>query len=167
MLLKGVYIGLDFDGTVVTHEYPNMGKEVPHCIDTLKRIASEGGKLILITMRSGRSLAEAVDYLNDRDIPLYGINNNPQQQFYSRSPKIYANVYIDDAALGCPLIYSDLSDNAYVNWLEVQQYFFAKNGEKPIQSVLMEAPVYDEAPVYQPKKFLNFFTEMFARLGVE
>ncbi|MGI4749864.1 MAG: hypothetical protein ACRYFB_04455 [Janthinobacterium lividum] len=167
MCLKGIYIGLDFDGTVVTHDYPNMGNEVPHCIDTLKQITDAGGKLILITMRSGRSLTEAVAYLNDHDIPLYGINNNPQQHLYSKSPKIYANIYIDDAALGCPLISSELSDNAYVDWLQVQLYFFPKNGQKPLQSVLMEVPVYDEIPVDPPKKVLNFFTDMFSRLGFE
>jgi len=167
MCLKGVFIGLDFDGTVVTHEYPNMGKEVPHCIETLKRITDAGGKLILITMRSGKSLAEAVAYLNDRDVPLYGINSNPQQYLYSKSPKIYANIYIDDAALGCPLMNSALSDHAHVNWLEVEKYFFPKIGEKPVLSVLMNTPVYDEVPVYQPNKFMNFFTEIFSRLGLE
>ncbi|RYE36073.1 MAG: hypothetical protein EOP42_04750, partial [Sphingobacteriaceae bacterium] len=60
MCLKGVCIGLDFDGTVVTHNFPDMGAEIPHCIETLQRITAAGGKLILITMRSGRSLAEAV-----------------------------------------------------------------------------------------------------------
>lgn len=165
MCLKGVCIGLDFDGTVVTHNFPDMGAEIPHCIETLQRITAAGGKLILITMRSGRSLAEAVSFLNDRDIPLYGINNNPQQHLYSKSPKIYANVYIDDAALGCPLMQTELSENPYVNWLEVKRYFFPETGEKQLQSVLMNAPVYNEEPVYQPNKLLNFFTEMFSRLG--
>lgn len=165
MFLKGVYIGLDFDGTVVTHDYPNMGKEVPYCIETLKQITYEGGKLILITMRSGKSLAEAVAFLADHDIPLYGINHNPQQHLYSKSPKIYANIYIDDAALGCPLMYSEFSSNAHVNWLEVQKYLFPKKGENQIQSVLMDAPVYDEGPDDQPGKVVHFFTEMFSRLG--
>lgn len=164
MFLKGIYIGLDFDGTVVTHDFPYMGKEVPHCIETLKRITNDGGKLILITMRSDKSLAEAVAFLNEHDVPLYGINSNPQQHMYSKSPKIYANIYIDDAALGCPLIYSELSENAYVNWLEVQKYFFSEKGDNQVRSVLMDTPVYDEMPVYPPNKILNFFADIFSRL---
>ncbi len=163
MFYKGITIGLDFDGTVVTHEFPKIGKDLPFCIETLKQITNEGGKIVLITMRSGKRLAEAVAYLSYHDIPLYGINSNPRQHFHSRSPKIYANIYIDDAALGCPLMYSDLSDKAHVDWLEVRKYLFPKKGESPVKSVLMEVPVYDSVPEYQPNQFLNFFTNMFSK----
>ncbi len=167
MFYKGVIIGLDFDGTVVTHEFPAIGKDLPHCLETLKKITDQGGKIVLITMRSGKRLAEAVAYLNDHDIPLFGVNNNPTQFLHSKSPKIYANIYIDDAALGCPLITSGLSDKAHVDWLEVDKHLFPKHGQKQITSALMEAPVYDTLPDYRQNKLVTFFLSLFSRLGLE
>ncbi len=166
MFYKGVTIGLDFDGTVVTHEFPKIGKDLPHCLETLKKITNQGGKIVLITMRSGRTLAEAVAYFSYHDIPLYGVNSNPRQEHYSKSPKIYANIYIDDAALGCPLVFSDLSTKAYVDWLQVQKHLFPKQGEGLIKSALMEEPVYDTAADDKPNKFANFFTDMFSKLDL-
>lgn len=164
MFYKGVVIGLDFDGTVVTHEFSEIGNNIPNCIETLKRITDQGGKLVLITMRSGKALAEAVAYLNYHEIPLFGVNNNPGQ--HSKSPKIFANIYIDDAALGCPLTNSELSDNAYVDWEKVEKYLFPKEGESCIKSVLMETPVYDDLPDTKSSKFFSFFTNMFSRFDL-
>jgi hydroxymethylpyrimidine pyrophosphatase-like HAD family hydrolase len=166
MFYKGVTIGLDFDGTVVTHEFPKIGKDIPHCIETLKKITAEGGKIILITMRSGRKLAEAVAYMSYHQIPLYGINSNPRQEHYSKSPKIYANIYIDDAALGCPLTFSELSTKAYVDWLEVQKHLFPQQGEDYLKHALMETTDYDPAEVEdKPDKSSNLFSSFFSKLN--
>lgn len=110
-------IGLDFDGTCVTHEFPQVGRDigaVPH----LKRFIEKGHKIVLNTMRSGDGLADAVEWFKRNDIPLHGINHNPDQDSWTTSPKVYANVYIDDAALGVPLI-RDLQSRPYVDWDEV------------------------------------------------
>jgi len=47
-----MYIVVDFDGTVVTHDFPRIGKDIGS-IPVLKRLAAEGHKLIVFTMRSG------------------------------------------------------------------------------------------------------------------
>ena len=47
-------IAIDFDGTCVTHEYPNIGREIEGCVDVLNELVREGQKLILYTMRSGK-----------------------------------------------------------------------------------------------------------------
>ena len=53
-----------------------------------------------------------------------GINEDPDQKEWTQSPKVYANLYIDDAALGCPLIFNpELSDRPFVNWPEVLLLF--------------------------------------------
>ena len=50
-------IAVDFDGTIVTHEYPRIGREIPFAIDTLKRLQDEGHhQLILWTVREGTLL---------------------------------------------------------------------------------------------------------------
>ena len=118
-------IAVDFDGTCVTHEYPNIGKDIG-AAPVLKWLTNQGHRLVLWTMRSGRGpdkqvfskeLNDAVEWFIDNSIPLYGVNMNPSQYEWSRSPKAYANIYIDDAALGCPLKFDEsLSSRPFVDW---------------------------------------------------
>lgn len=118
-------IAVDFDGTIVTHEYPYIGKPVPHAIETLQELVSKGHEIILWTMRSGRELDKAVEYLRKNNIPLYGINENPKQKSWTLSPKAYAPIYIDDAALGCPLIYG-IHSRPIVNWRMIRVLLIEK-----------------------------------------
>ena len=109
-------LAIDFDGTCVTHEYPNIGKDIG-AVPVLKRLVADGHKLILNTMRSGKELEAAVDWFKDNDVPLHGVNEDPGQREWTRSPKVFANMYIDDAALGCPLLIDkELSDRPFVDW---------------------------------------------------
>lgn len=115
-------IAIDFDGTCVTHEYPCVGCDIG-AEPVLRRIAEEGGQLILWTMRSGSHLQDAINWFAERDLPLYGIQRNPTQHTWTDSPKCYAKIYIDDAALGCPLIYKKNS-RPYVDWKAVEHLLF-------------------------------------------
>ena len=54
-------IAVDFDGTIVTHEYPKIGEELPFATETLKMLIKEHHKLILWTVREGALLDEAVN----------------------------------------------------------------------------------------------------------
>lgn len=114
--MKNLIIAVDFDGTCVTHEYPNVGKEIG-APQVLKKITDAGHKIILFTMRSGKELQDAVNWFKQNNIPLFGINENPEQHTWTESPKPYAHMYIDDAAFGCPLIFNDeISSRGFVNW---------------------------------------------------
>ena len=111
-----MYIAVDFDGTCVTHDYPRIGKEIG-AVKVLKRLVEAGHKLILITMRSGKELQDAIHWFNENGIELYGVNENPTQKHWTTSPKVYAHMYIDDAAFGCPLRnVPDFSDRPFVDW---------------------------------------------------
>lgn len=55
-------IAVDFDGTIVEHRYPQIGKEIPFAIDTLKMLAKDRHQLILWTVREGKRLEEAVEW---------------------------------------------------------------------------------------------------------
>lgn len=114
-------ICVDFDGTVVTHEFPEIGEEVPYAVITLKRLIERGHRIILWTMRSGEFLDAAVKWFEERDIPLFGVNNNPEQAEWTDSPKAYAQIYIDDAAFGCPLRQQSGPGRPFVDWLEVEK----------------------------------------------
>lgn len=121
-------IAIDFDGTCVYHEYPKIGGDVG-AIPVLKRLVKEGHQIILFTMRSGSELTDAVKWFLVNDIPLYGIQYNPTQTEWTCSNKCYAHLYIDDAALGCPLVpyYQDEGPNGepidarpFVDWTAVE-----------------------------------------------
>ena len=111
-----MYIAIDFDGTCVTHDYPRIGKDI-NAVNVLKKLVANGHKLILNTMRSGKELKEAINWFKKNDIELYGANENPTQKKWTNSPKVYAHLYIDDAALGCPLKMDlSISNRPFVDW---------------------------------------------------
>jgi hypothetical protein len=119
-----MYICVDFDGTIVDHRYPDIGQPVPHAISWLKKLMRHDARLILFTMRSdtpdnGPLLRNAVEYLENNGIRLYGINKNPEQQSWTSSPKAYGDIYVDDAAFGCPLIQPKGFARPCVDWKKV------------------------------------------------
>ena len=97
-------IAVDFDGTIVTHDYPRIGKPIPFAIDTLKKLQADGHQLILWSVREGDLLQEAVDYCQQKGLEFYAVNANfPEEYMLStglRSRKIVADLYIDDRNLG-------------------------------------------------------------------
>jgi hypothetical protein len=117
--MKETIIAIDFDGTCVSHEYPNVGRDIG-AQEVLKDLID--CKLILYTMRGGKELTKAINWFNNNNINLWGINCNPEQNSWTTSSKVYANIYIDDAALGCPLIYTKkYGERPYVNWVEIRE----------------------------------------------
>ena len=121
-----MYIAIDFDGTCVTHDYPRIGKEIG-ATKVLKRLVGAGHKLILNTMRSDKELQDAVNWFKKNGIELYGVNENPTQKRWTNSPKVYAHMYIDDAALGCPLINApELSNRPFVDWDSINRQLIQK-----------------------------------------
>jgi hypothetical protein len=128
-------ICIDFDGTCVTHEFPHIGRDIG-AVPVLKELVEAGHKLILFTMRSDRKvkkkqggetvvveekfLTDAVNWFKQNGIELYGVQKNPKQRFWTSSPKAYGHIYIDDGALGCPLIYPS-QGRPYVDWKAVRR----------------------------------------------
>lgn len=117
-------IAIDFDGTCVTHEYPHIGKDIG-AVPILKKLVENGHKLMLWTMRgtnSNNTLSDAVKWFMVNKIELWAVNENILQLQWTNSKKQYANLYIDDAALGCPLIFDKTkSDRPFVDWAKVEQ----------------------------------------------
>jgi len=111
---------IDFDGTIVTHEYPKIGRDIG-AFPVLKKMQNNGHQIILFTMRSGSTLDHAVRYLKVYGgIELFGINENPNQKEWTNSPKAYGHIYIDDAALGCPLVHP-IEGRPYVDWKAIEK----------------------------------------------
>ncbi|VBB45673.1 conserved hypothetical protein [uncultured Paludibacter sp.] len=98
-------IAVDFDGTIVTHEYPKIGKEIPFAISTLKKLQAEGHhQLILWSVREGVLLQEAVDYCRSRGLEFYAVNSNyPDAEtgtIEKQARKLTVELFIDDRNLG-------------------------------------------------------------------
>lgn len=95
-------IAVDFDGTIVEHRYPEIGKEKPFAIQCLKQLQQEGNRLILWTSREGKLLEDAVAFCHERGLDFYAVNSNQPDDalFKHPSAKVIADVYIDDRNLG-------------------------------------------------------------------
>jgi len=91
-------IAVDFDGTIVEHAYPAIGKEKLFAFDTLRELQKQNHQLILWTSRVGRELDEAIDFCRARGIEFYAVNKNYPEEVYNESisRKIVADIYIDD-----------------------------------------------------------------------
>ena len=97
-------IAVDFDGTIVTHKYPDIGEEIPFAIDTLKMLRRDGHHLILWTVREGKLLEEAVDWCHRRGLEFYAVNREYPEETRDSNPqftrKLKADLFIDDLNLG-------------------------------------------------------------------
>lgn len=101
-MAKKLTIAVDFDGTIVEHAYPAIGKEIPFAIDVLKALKEKGHRLILWTYRTGQELEDAVQFCRERGLEFYAINRNyPEEKLTEKvGRKILADLYIDDRNFG-------------------------------------------------------------------
>jgi len=95
-------IAVDFDGTLVEHRYPAIGKEILFAFETLRELQKQNHQLILWTIRTGKELDEAVEFCKNRGIEFYAVNKSyPEEKFDGTvSRKINADIFIDDRNIG-------------------------------------------------------------------
>lgn len=97
-------IAVDFDGTIVEHRYPEIGKEIPFATTTLKKLIADGHRLILWSVREGDKLKAAIDWCNQRGVVFYEVNKDfdddtpEKNRHFSRKLKV--DVFIDDRNIG-------------------------------------------------------------------
>jgi len=132
-------IAVDFDGTIVEHKYPEIGKTMLFAFETLRELQKQKHELILWTYRAGKELDEAVAFCEKNGIVFYAVNKNfPEEVFDEEtiSRKINADVFIDDrnvgGFLGWSKIWQMLNDNQLGD--AQQEMKFVKNqiGEEPL-----------------------------------
>jgi hydroxymethylpyrimidine pyrophosphatase-like HAD family hydrolase len=125
-----IRIAVDFDGTIVEHEYPKIGKEKLFAFQTLKELEKRGARIILWTFRTGKDLEDAVSFCRQNGVEFYAVNKSYPEEVQDEtvSRKIDADIYIDDKNLG-----------GFPGWSEVWQILFPfelqqKEAEKRIAS---------------------------------
>ena len=102
-MIQNKKIAVDFDGTVVDDAYPSIGKPKIFAFETLKKLQSEGYRLILWTYRHGQSLQEAIEFCKKNGIEFYSVNSSFEGEVFdseTQSRKIDADLFIDDRNLG-------------------------------------------------------------------
>ena len=133
-------IAVDFDGTIVEHEYPKIGKPVPFAIEVLKKLQKEERHtLILWTVREGDLLQEAVDYCSKNGVDFYAANKNYPDEEVGDSPrKLMADIFIDDKNIG-----------GLPDWSVIYKAILSgNNGFEDLDDYISE---------YRPKKKKNLF----------
>lgn len=111
-------IAVDFDATICTYSLSGVGQDIG-AFPVLKKLLQNNHKLILMTMRDGNDLKEAVEYCKKKGVEFEWVNKNPQAS-WTTSPKIYANLYIDDHGINAPLIYNpEISHRPFIDWKKI------------------------------------------------
>lgn len=141
-------IAVDFDGTIVEHRYPDIGKEKLFAFETLKALQKQGHMLILWTFRAGKELEEAVEFCHSKGLEFYAINKSfPEEEFDgTMSRKISADVFIDDRNIG-----------GFPGWGEIYQMLSLEISEKE-RALFMER--YHKA---ERKTLCGFMKWLFCR----
>ena len=95
-------IAVDFDGTIVEHAYPRIGKPVPFALEVLKKLQQEEHHTLLLwTVREDDLLEDAVNYCSKNGLTFYAVNKNYPEEGAGDSPrKLIADVFIDDKNIG-------------------------------------------------------------------
>ena len=124
-------IAVDFDGTLVEDEYPNIGKEKLFAFETLLNLQERGHRIILWTCRNGRTLDDAIAYCKERGIEFYAVNKSfPEEKFdpkYSR--KINADLFIDDRNIG-----------ELIGWGEIYQLLIGEENQPKANNKKQKKP---------------------------
>lgn len=108
---KKLILAIDFDGTIVNHEFPKIGYLKPYAKQVIQRWKEEGHKIIIWTCRNQSEpehpewtqapISAVIEFLNKNKIPFDTVNSDvPNLGFWLQSRKVYADVYIDDRNMG-------------------------------------------------------------------
>lgn len=139
-------IAVDFDGTIVEHAYPKIGKEMLFAFATLRALQAKGHKLILWTIRTGHLLDEAVEFCRQNGVEFYAVNKNfPDEEWSPDTPrKLNVDIFIDDRNLG-----------GFPGWSKVWQMLHPEGGD--FQHILTDPEAH-----YNYKK-PSFFKRLFGK----
>lgn len=131
-------IAVDFDGTIVEHRYPEIGREIPFATDTLKMLIKEGHRLILWSVREGKLLDEAVEWCRERGVDFYAVNKDyPEEGREDRnySRKLKVEMFIDDRNVG-----------GLPDWGVIYKMITQKKSYRDILLEELNSEEYDERP---------------------
>ena len=98
-------IAVDFDGTIVTMDFPKIGTLKPYAKETIEVLKNEGHKIIIWTCRYGNKEDEVRTFLKENRIPYDTINDHTPgdisnlKHLVPETRKVFADIYIDDRSI--------------------------------------------------------------------
>lgn len=101
--MKELTLVVDFDGTIVTMDYPRIGTLMTGAKETLAKWKEQGHTIVVGTCRSGAYELEAYQFLINNEIPFDFFNENDPaliQKYGTDTRKYSGDVYFDDKAVG-------------------------------------------------------------------
>ena len=113
-----LYILLDIHATVMKPNWEGVSVEFyPHCIEALQEISKDPTyKIIMWTCSKEEDRNHYKKLLEDKGIPIYAINSNPDTEgvlnWGDYSQKLYCNILLDDKA----------GFDAETEWVEILNY---------------------------------------------
>ena len=72
-------IAIDFDGTLCTNAWPEIGEPHDEMINFMKKLHQKGHKIILWTCREGENLEKALEWCSERGIIFDAVNDNIEE----------------------------------------------------------------------------------------
>ena len=146
-------IAVDFDGTVVEHEYPKIGKPISFAIETLLQLQRDGHILIMWSVRDGKLLQEAVDYCASKGLVFYAANKNyPEEDVIKASRKLNADMFIDDRNVG-----------GLADWGVIYNAIKAKDRGESFSGQIMMSSSQNQGSSRRKKNFFIRLGEMFEK----
>lgn len=107
-------IAVDFDGTLHTGAFPNIGEPSKDAREVMHCLKADGHYIIINTCRCDKEQLDAINWLIEQNIPFDRVNDNHPEntaKYNSNSRKIYAHLYIDDKQV-----------NGLPPWSEIYDY---------------------------------------------
>jgi hydroxymethylpyrimidine pyrophosphatase-like HAD family hydrolase len=159
MTKKRLVLGIDFDGTIVEEAFPNIGAIKPKTVELMQEAMDKGHLVIVWTARSMKAESDAIDFLNDNNIPYHYVNENPEDPYYIRGEqgrKIFCDYYLDDRA---------------VNIKDIDKLFEVIKMEEIVKArllaniTLLEAGCEDEAKTFKKDSIVEVVREVRSENG--
>lgn len=136
-------IYLDFDGTVVEHIYPQMGRSNFGSLEVVRKLQNAGHQIVLNTYRAdcnNGTLEQAVKYLKEYAwmvthprnedfelLPFEVLNEKIHPPLFNIDEFIKnKEIFIDDMSNGTPLKPAQMSNGFMVDWVELERIFVEK-----------------------------------------
>jgi len=153
---------LDFDGTMVEHLYPLVGRVVPHSVRVVRRLQDAGHIVILNTYRAdcrNGTLEDATKWLENtwkvgkddlKPISILSSKVSPYPFTINGNLQIHHDltvggiIYLDDEAEGTPLLNAYMSMVDMVDWLEVEKILEENHLFEPTDSTKLSKSLDNE-----------------------
>lgn len=130
--LKYKLIAIDFDGTITDlAPHPIIGNIKPNAAKVIRRLKENGAEIAIWTCRGGEDKEKIINFLNHNNVPFDYFNEHFKKSIdmfgEPESPKIFADIYIDEKSLWAP---------KNIDWLDIEKrlYYDFKIGENVFNS---------------------------------